>query len=191
MRSDDSFLLGLRKHTHHALVALGPIAFREAVHQEDVDVINAKLFAEAVEVSPHSGRVPRPGFREHGGFVSRHVLQGFCHVGMTSVRIGGVKKMQTVVVAIQQHVGKALDSEGGLMRVMADANGTSTHGEPAGVDTRVAEHNGVGGGELFCQFGRGPGVAAEFCSEPGSSDSVGGGGYEFAAFHLTSFADSV
>ena len=169
MRADDSLLLGLGKYIHHAFVALGPVAFGEAVHQEDVDVINAEFLAETVEIGAHAGWVARPGFREHGGFVSRHVLQGFCHVGMTSVRICGVKEAQTVVVAIQQHVGKALDPERGLMRMMPDANGPCTHGEPAGVDTSVAEHNSVGGGELFGERGRRPGVAAKFCSEPGSS----------------------
>src|SRR5690348_8260725 len=114
MRTDDSFLLGLGEHIHHAFVALGPVALTDAVHKKDVNVINAKLFAEAVEISTHAGGIARPRFRQHGGFVSRHVLKSLSHVGMTSVGISSVEKAEAVVVAIQQHVRKTLHAKSGL-----------------------------------------------------------------------------
>ncbi len=162
-------ILGLGDHVHYTFVALGPVTFGEAVHQEDVDVINAKLFAEAVEVGTHAHGIARPGFRQHSGFVSRDVLQCLCHVGMTSIGISSVKEAQAVVIAIQQQVRKALDSERGLVGMMADAYRPGAHGKTAGVDTSVAEGDCVGGGELLCELGRRPGVAAESCSEPGGS----------------------
>ena len=57
--ADDSFLLGFGENIHHAFVALGPVAFGDAVHQADVEIVGAEFAAEAVEIGACSGRVAR------------------------------------------------------------------------------------------------------------------------------------
>src|SRR2546422_6431892 len=59
--ADDALFFGFGENIHDAFVALGPIAFAEAVHKADVDVIGAEFAAEAVEIRTSGDGVARPG----------------------------------------------------------------------------------------------------------------------------------
>src|ERR1700716_1465298 len=48
--ANDAFLFGIGENVHDAFVAFGPVAFGEAMHEADVDVIGAELAAKTVEV---------------------------------------------------------------------------------------------------------------------------------------------
>src|SRR6185503_13278716 len=96
MGPDNSFLLGFGKNVHDAAVALGPIAFSEAVHQADIDVVGAQLFAKTVEIGAGLGGIARPGLGEHGNLVAAERLERLGHVRMAAVGIGGVEEAQAV-----------------------------------------------------------------------------------------------
>ena len=100
MSADDAFLLGIRKHIHHAAIAFGPVPFREAVHQADVDLISPQLPAKTIEVGAGSGGVARPGLGKNGDLIARDMFQSFGHMGMAAVGVSGVKESQALIVAI-------------------------------------------------------------------------------------------
>ena len=115
MRADHSFLLGFREHVHDALVALGPVAFSQAVHEQDVDIVDAKLFAESVNIGTHACRISCPRFRKHGDFVPLHVLERLRYVRMAAVGIRSVEETQAFVVTVQQEIGEALHAQRSLV----------------------------------------------------------------------------
>src|SRR6267143_6443975 len=112
MSANDALFFGFGENIHDALVALGPIAFGEAVHEADVDVIGAELAAKTVEIGASRGGVARPRFGEHGDFIARDVLQGFGDVRVAAVRIGGIEEAQTMIIAIEEQVGEAFYAKG-------------------------------------------------------------------------------
>ncbi len=140
-----------QEHVHDRLVAAGPVAFGEAVHQANVQVIDSQFAAETVEVGASRLGLACPSFREEGYFVAMNVLERFPDVGMTSIGIRGIEEEQALVIAVEQQAGKPLNAEPRLMRAVADADGAGSHGEAAGLDAGFAENNGVGGVELCGQ----------------------------------------
>ncbi len=62
---------------------------------------------------------------------------------MASVRVGGIKKAQAVVVTVTQKIGQPLDAERCLMGVMSRADGAGSHREAAGLDAGAAERDEV------------------------------------------------
>src|ERR1700758_4684066 len=100
MRADDTFLFGFGKNVHHWFEACGPVALGEAVHENNVEIVGAEFFAEAVEIGAHFWSSARPGLGEDSDFAAIDVLESFRHVGMAAVRIGGIEKAQAVVVAV-------------------------------------------------------------------------------------------
>jgi len=110
MGPDDAFMLGFGEDVHHAFVAVGPIAIGKAVHQANINVVGAKLAAEALKIGARGGGVTCPGLGEHGDFVTRHVLQRFSDVRMAAVGIGGVEKAKAMIVAVEKQVGEAFDA---------------------------------------------------------------------------------
>jgi len=90
--ANDAFFLGLGEDVHHAFIAIGPIAFGEAMHEADVDVIGAEFAAEAIEIVAGGGGVASPGLGKNGNFVARDVFEGFGDMRMAAVGIGGVEK---------------------------------------------------------------------------------------------------
>ena len=103
MGADDALLLGFVENVHDAAVARGPIGFGDAVDEDDVDVVDAELAAEAVEVGAYSGGVASVGLGEDGDFVARELLEGCGDVGMAAVGVGGVEEAEAVVVvAVEQ-----------------------------------------------------------------------------------------
>src|SRR6266849_3751472 len=109
VRADDALFFGFGQDIHHAAVAIGPVALGEAVHEADVDVIDAEFAAKAIEIGTSGGRVTGPGFGEDGDFVTGDVFEGFGDMGVAAVRISGVEEAQAVVVAIEEQVGEAFD----------------------------------------------------------------------------------
>src|SRR5437879_12355591 len=69
--ANDPLFLGFRKHIHNAFEALGPITFGEAVHEANVDMIDAEFAAETVEIFASSGRIGRPRLGELRELVTR------------------------------------------------------------------------------------------------------------------------
>src|SRR6267143_4461787 len=141
--ANDAFFLGFGENIHDAFVAVGPIAFGEAVHEADVDVIGAEFAAEAVEIGASRGGVARPGLGEHGDFVAGNVLQRFGDVRVAAVGVGGIEEAQAVVVAIEKQAGEAFDAEGSLVRMMTAANGAGAHSQAASLDAGLAESHSV------------------------------------------------
>ena len=62
--ADDALLFGFGEDVHDAAVARGPVAFGDAVNENDVDVVGAELAAEAIEVGADSGGVAGVGLGE-------------------------------------------------------------------------------------------------------------------------------
>jgi hypothetical protein len=75
------------------------------MHQANINLLDAKLAPETLEVGARGRRIARLGLRKHRHLVARHVLQRLCHVRMASIRIGSVKKAQAVIVAIHKQIG--------------------------------------------------------------------------------------
>src|SRR4029077_7575728 len=125
------------------LVAAGPIALGEAMHEADVDVISAELAAKTLKIGTRGGGVAGPGFGEDGDLVARNVFEGFRDVRVAAIAIGGIEETQTVIVAIEKQFGKALDAESGLMRMVAHAHSAGAHGEAAGLNAGLAEGGGA------------------------------------------------
>ena len=184
MSADDALFFGFGENIHDAFVALGPIAFGEAMHQTDIDVVSAKFAAEALEIGAGSGGVASPGLGEDGDFVAGDAFEGFRDMRVAAVRISGVKEAQAMVVAVEEQVRETLDAEGGLMRMVAGADGAGAHGEAAGLDAGLTESHGVSGAEFSGECGESRGTARE----GGSVEREGAGGAsdameEFTAFH--------
>src|SRR5438876_10755542 len=106
MGADDSFFFRLRKNVHDRLVAAGPVAFGEAVHQANVQVIDSQFAAETVEVGASRLGVACPSLREEGYFVSLNVLERFLDVRLTSIGIRAMEEAQAVVIAVEQQGAK-------------------------------------------------------------------------------------
>jgi len=184
MGADNAFFLGFGENVHDALEAVSPIAFGEAVHEADVDVIGAKLAAEAVEIGPSGGGVACPSFGEDGDFIARDMFEGLGDMRVAAVGISRVEEAQAVVVTIEQQVRETLEAEGGLMRMVPDANGAGAYGEAAGLDAGPAEGDGVRGAEFPRERRESKGAAREGRStEREYAGSASGAMEEFAAFH--------
>src|SRR5262249_39536435 len=139
VRANDSFVLGFFEDVHNGAKACCPIAFGEAVHQQNVDIFGAEFAAETVEIGTHFVWIASPGFREHGNFAAVDVLECFGDVWMAAVRIGGIEEAEAAVVPIEKEFGEAADTEVGLMRVMANPNRASAHGKARGLNAGLAE----------------------------------------------------
>src|SRR6266849_1486962 len=188
VRADDALFFGFGQDIHHAAVAIGPVALGEAVHEADVDVIDAEFAAKAIEIGTSGGRVTGPGFGEDGDFVTGDVFEGFGDMGVAAVRISGVEEAQAVVVAIEKQVAKTLYAEGGLVRMVAGAGGAGAHGEAAGLDAGLAKGDGVRGTELAGKRRESEGAACEGGSvKRDGSGSASGAMDKIAAFHGASF----
>src|SRR6266699_3917763 len=151
--ANDTFLLGFGENVHDAFVALGPVAFGKAVHKANVNLIGAELATEAVEIGAGGGGVAGPSFGKDRDFIARDVLEGLGNVRVAAVGIGRVEETKAVIVTVEEQVGEAFDAERGLVRMVADADGSGPHGEAAGLDAGLAERNGVGGIELSREAG--------------------------------------
>ena len=115
MRTNNPFVLGLGKHVHHALVTLSPIRFGHAMHQADIEIVDPKLPAKAVQISSCSRRIARLRLTHHRNFVPRHMLQRLRDMRMAAIRIRRVKETQPVIVAVQQQVRESLDPKRSLV----------------------------------------------------------------------------
>ncbi len=103
---------------------------------------------------------------------------------VAAVGIGGVEKAQAVVVSVQEQVGETLYAEGGLVRMVAGANGAGARGEAAGLDAGLAEGHGVRGAELARERGKNQWACGKGGRmDPGGTSGAGGAMEEFAAFH--------
>ena len=171
MSADDSFLFGFGQDIHRAFVTVGPVAFGDAVHQADVEVVGAEFAAEAVEIGVHGGGVARPGFGEDSDFVARHMLQCLGHVRMASIGVRSVEEVKPVVIPIEQQIGESLDAERGLMGVSSRADGAGAHGEAASFDSGAAEGDGVGGREFRRESLGCDGVEDGSGTEPGRPEA--------------------
>src|SRR6266851_5572179 len=182
--ANDALLFGFGENVHDAFVALGPITFGEAMHEADVDIIGAELAAETIEIGAGGGGVARPSLGEDGDLVAGDVLEGFGDVRVAAVGIGGVEEAQAVVVSVKEQVGETFDAEGGLMGMMADANGAGAHGEATGLDAGLAEGHSVRGAELARERGKSERAPHEGGRmDPGGTSGASGAMEEFAAFH--------
>ena len=101
MCANGPLLFGFGEHVHYALVALGPVAFGQAVHQDDVKVIGPQFFTEPVEIGAHFRWIARPRFRQHCDFVTRNMLERLRNMRMASIRVGRVEEAEPVVIAIE------------------------------------------------------------------------------------------
>src|SRR5436305_1435102 len=106
-------------------------------------MIGAKLFAETVKIGAHFWSTTCPGFGEDGYFAAIDVPESFGDMGVTAVRVGGVEKTQTIVVAVEQKTREAVNAEGSLMRVMSDADCASAHGQARGLNAGAAQGDSI------------------------------------------------
>ena len=154
------------------------------MHQQDVDVVRVQFPAETVDVRAHLIRVAGNGFGQNHDLLPRNMLERLSHMRVRTILIGGVIKPQTVVVAPPQEVAEPLDSQGRLVRMMADADGASTAGEAAGVDARFPQHDDIRPAEPHggrrCQSGQ------FLLPYPSSAHTQGCFLQEVSAFHTAS-----
>ena len=172
------------ENVHDSTVALGPIAFREAVHQADIDVVGTQFFAKAVEIGAGLDRIARPRFCENRDLVAGEVLERLRHMRMAAIGVGSVEKTQAIVMAIEQQIGQAFHAQSGLVRVMSAADCAGPHRETTSGDSGFAQHHCVCRGELARQRRQrthGPGQASR--PNPRRSHSGGCPDDEVSAFH--------
>jgi len=106
VRADDFLLPGFFEDVHHRAIARSPVAFRQAVHKYDVELLGAEFTAEAVEIGAHFVWIACPGLGEDGDFASIKVLEGFGHMRVATVRISGVEEAEAVFVEpVEQEKG--------------------------------------------------------------------------------------
>ena len=98
MGADGALVLGFGEDVHYAAVTGGPVVFGDAVDENDVDVVDAKFAAEAVEVAAEAGGVTVVGLGHDDDFVARELLEGGGDVGMAAVGVGGVEEAEAVFV---------------------------------------------------------------------------------------------
>src|SRR6185312_5948 len=70
--------------------------------------------------------------------------------------------------------------------MVADAHGAGSHGQTAGLNSRAAEGDEVGGTELFVQAWHCPDGAGKVRSQPCGANPIGRRCQEFSAFHKAS-----
>jgi hypothetical protein len=123
----------------------------------------------------------------HRDFVPRNLLQRFGHVRVAAIRISRIEKAQPVIVTIAKQVGEPLEAERGLVRVVATADRARAHRQPAGLDSRLSQHNCIGSAELSRKPRKSRRAIRE-CGrmKPGSSGRAGCAMQKLAAFHGTS-----
>ena len=85
MGPDDALVLSFGEDVHDAAVTGGPVVFGDAVDENDVDVVNAEFFAEAVEIATEAGGVTVVGFGHDDDFVAGELLERSGDVGMAAV----------------------------------------------------------------------------------------------------------
>jgi uncharacterized protein YceH (UPF0502 family) len=186
MRANHAFPLGLGEDVHHPAIALGPVGFREAVHQADVEMIGAEFAAEAVKVGFGGAWVPRPRFSQDRDLVAGDMLQSLGYMWMGAVSIGGVEEAQTMIVAVEQEVGKAFHSQRALVGAMSKADGASAHGEATGLNAGVADGHRVSGAEFSGQSRGCQDVRIQGRSQPGDAHSIDRARKELSPVHNAS-----
>src|SRR5207253_2031147 len=150
----------------------------------DVQIIGSQFPPEAVEISTSFGWIARPGLGEHRNFVARYVLEGLRHMGMAAVGVGGVKKSQAVVVAVEEQIGQTLHAQSSLMRVMSAAHGAGSHREPARGNIGLPEGYGIRRSELAGPGGQGMRPRGQTSpTDQRCSHSAGCAYYEFSPLH--------
>jgi hypothetical protein len=91
MSPNDTFLLGLRKDVHRPAIACRPVPFRDAVNEDDVDIVDAKLSPEAIDVGTNAGRIASVRLGKNSDPIARNLLEGCGNIGMAAIRVGGVE----------------------------------------------------------------------------------------------------
>src|ERR1700745_229258 len=104
------------------------------MHQTYIDVVGSELLAETIQISAGGGSITRPGLCENRNFVAWHMFQGLGYVGMAAVGIRALKESQTGVIAVEKHVGEALNAQRSLVGVVPTADRSRSHGQPACFD---------------------------------------------------------
>src|SRR5262249_61663875 len=103
MCANDFLLFSFFEGVHYRTIPGGPVAFRQAMHEDDVELFGAELAAEAVEVGTHLVGVPRPRFCEYRDFCAIEMFESLGDVGMAPVRVGSVEESEAVFVkAVEQ-----------------------------------------------------------------------------------------
>ena len=92
MGSNNSFLLGFGEHIHGSAEVIGPVRFRHAMHETDIEIVRPEFFAKAIEIGPHAIGVACPGLGQDRYFVPRHMLERFSNVRMASVGVSGIEE---------------------------------------------------------------------------------------------------
>src|SRR6478752_8500039 len=70
---------------------------------------------------------------------------------MTSVSVGGVKKPQALIVAVEQQVRQPLHAQRSLVGMVPAAHRSGSHGQTARSDAGLAQRDRVSGCELARQ----------------------------------------
>ena len=143
MRADDPFLLGLGENVHDSPVALGPVAFSQAVHEADVDVVGAQFLAKTIEIGAGFGWIAGPGLGQDRDLVARKMFERLGHMGMAAVGVGSVEESQAVIVAVEQEIGQTLHAQRGLVGVMSAADRARPHGKTTGGNAGPAENDRI------------------------------------------------
>jgi len=118
------------------------------MHQANVEIVDSKFTAEAIEISPRSRRIACPSFSQHSDFVAGHVFKRLGDMRMAAISIGRINETQPMIVAIEQQIRESLHPKRGLIGMMPRPNGAGSHRQPAGLDASAAESNDVGSRKL-------------------------------------------
>jgi len=182
--ADDAFFLGFGEDVHDGAIAGGPVRLGDAMDEDNVEVVDSKLAAEAVEVGADAGWIAGVGFGEDGNSVARELFDGSGDEGVRAVGVGGVEEAEAVgVIAVEQEAGER--GVASLVGAAAEANGAGAHGKAAGADAGATEDDfilsGEPGGERggIDEGGAGDGGGGE----PGGTKGAGGAAEEVSAEH--------
>src|ERR1700733_12962467 len=155
------------------------------MHEEYIDMVDAQFAAKSIDVCTHLPRVASPRLGENRNFAAIGLFERFRHMRMATVGVGTVKKMQALIVAVEQEFGESGNTQIGLMGMMADAHRAGAHRQTAGADAGATQSHAVRSGELPVERWQSQKALGIRCQSRGG-ESAGGVVEESAATHFGS-----
>jgi len=145
VRANNAAVLSLRDHLHRAAHAHVPVGGFHFVQQQNIDVVGAQLFAEAIQIGFDVGGRCRICLGEDYHLLARYLFQCLAEVGVAAVLVGGIPEVDALVERGSEQLRDALVPEfSRLIGTAVSAVRSSAHREPAKFDAARAKRNSVG-----------------------------------------------
>ncbi len=167
--ADQALVLGLLEVVHRAGVLGGPVLLLHAVEKSNINIIDAKLAAVALEVALAVVGVGGVGLGLDDVAVAGDAFEGVAEIDVGAVLVGDVEEADAAVEGVADDLLEAGEAEPGLVAGVADADAAGAHADERDLHAGPAEGAAVGG--RLGQVGRRSGSG-----EAGDRGGQGGGG---------------